>query len=122
MKVHKIHNKVFDFYVYWIDGTPEEAEKWLESKWVNHDRCLKNIQWISMYWKFNIIYMGDRSDYVLLHECIHTIQHILEKEIWIPTWYSNTEVLAYNVDWLYRSIMYRYLKARWNDKYKCYRV
>jgi hypothetical protein len=54
-----------------------------------------------------------------MHECIHIIQHTLDDK-WITTWLENTEVLAYNVDWLYRKLMYKYHKLKKDDRYKNY--
>jgi hypothetical protein len=66
------------------------------------------------------IYLWDKSDFVLLHEIIHIVQAILNSK-WIDTWYSNTEILAYNVDWCFKNLLYKYYKLIWNDKYKNYR-
>ena len=122
MKIHKIHNEVFDYQVFWLEGTPSEAEEWVDKKRIDRDDiCFHDIQGISLHDKLDVIYIKDFSDFVILHECIHCIQHILEKQIWVNTSYSNTEVLAYNVDWLYRKILYKYHKGKWNEKYKTYK-
>lgn len=121
MDIIKVKNEVFDFDVEWIiaDDT-KEAIEYVENNWVEL-WDLWNAQWFTSYKgnSLSYLYLNDRSDYILIHECIHIIQWILARK-WVSTDYENTEVLAYNVDWLYRSLLYKYYKKNKNDKYKLY--
>jgi len=120
MKILKIKNEVLAYDVVWIiSEDKKKVSEYLEKQWVGNE-SLDMSQWIT-YIEDGIAYLHltDRSDYVLLHECIHIIQGLLHRK-WIDTGYSNTEILAYNVDWLYRKLLYSYYKYKKNDKYKNY--
>lgn len=120
MKEIKINNNVFQFDVVWIVWEPKEFIDYMDKKWV--EIWLECIDWITHIWNnyTAYLYLSDISDYVLLHECIHIIQHIMHNK-WISTGLENTEVLAYNVDWLYRMLLMNYYKWKKNDKWKTYK-
>lgn len=50
------------------------------------------------------IYIKTLTHRVIVHECIHIAQWILNYK-WIKTGYENTEVLAYVTDWIYNEIL-----------------
>ena len=111
MKILKIENEVFEYHIYWIlSEDKKEVSEYLLTEWIDSEK-LDMSQWYT--------YITDRSDYIILHECIHIIQWLLDKK-WIETGYKNTEVLAYNVDWAYRKLLKAYYKYKWNDKWKTY--
>ena len=115
MKKILVNNNVFWFNVEWILWTAEEFVKFMQGK--NFEISLHDTYDGSTYIDSPAnayLYLKDVSDDVLLHECIHIIQHILQDK-WITTWMENTEVLAYNVDWLYRQLLLQYYKLK-NDK------
>ena len=120
MKEISIYNNVFQFKVIWIIWEPEEFIDYMDKKWLSI--WLDCVDWITHIWNNNTayLYLNDISDFVLLHECIHIIQHIFHDK-WITTWMENTEVLAYNVDWLYRMLLMNYHKWKGNDKWKTYK-
>lgn len=119
-KVYKINNNVFWFDVIYLDMSESDAIEWIIKNRPDYEiPDLKD--WLTYIdWAEVIIHLSDVSDYVLLHECIHAIQWVLYRK-WIDTSYDNTEVLAYNVDWLFRQILLRHHKSRWNEKWKTYR-
>ena len=122
MKILIIKNEVFDFNVEWIlTEDIQEAIDYVENKaWIILWDIL-HAQWFTSYEGSSVsyLYLKDRSDYILLHECIHIVQGVLARK-WIDTGYENTEVLAYNVDWLYRKLLHAYYKHKKNKKYKNY--
>lgn len=120
MKILTIKNDVFAYDVNFIlSDDKKEVSEYLIKKWLD-DELLDMSQWYTYITdSVAYLYLTDRSDYVLLHECIHIIQWLLARK-WIDTSYNNTEVLAYNTDWLYRNLLLAYYKYKKNDKYKNY--
>ena len=120
MKILKIVNEVFEFNVEWLlSDDINEISEYLWSKWMEYTHNEKH--WgITRIWNYTVyLYLPDKSDYILVHECIHAIQGVLDSK-GIDTGYENTEVLAYNVDWLYRKLLHSYYKHKKNKKYKDY--
>lgn len=119
MKQLKIKNEVFGFEVIRLLWDKEEVRHYLISNWLTTSQL--DIAWGYTVLEQNkaYLYLDDKSDYILLHECIHIIQGLFHR-IGIETGYWNTEVLAYNTDWLYRKLLLSYYKYKKNDKYKNY--
>jgi len=120
MKQIKVNNNVFWFNVFWFIWDRQEFVDYMLKNWFDWNR----LEWTDgiTYIRNNnaFLYLNAVCDYVLLHECIHIIQDILNNKL-ISTWIENTEVLAYNVDWLYRQLLLRYYKWKWNEKWKSYK-
>jgi hypothetical protein len=88
-----IHNETFDF-----DVT-------LTNKKKHFPYDIPDCQWITRIERdCAYIYLKDYTHRVLVHECIHVAQWILDKK-WIKTGIKNTEVLAYVTDWIYNEFL-----------------
>lgn len=122
MKVIKLQNKVFLYDVYWIitDDKNKLSEYMLENE-IDID-IHEHYKWFTFHrGAISYLYLDDRSDYVLLHECVHIVQVMMWFK-WITTWLENTEVLAYNVEWLYKNLLYEYYKHKKDDRHKNYSI
>ena len=117
--VIKIKNDVLSYDVVWFIWSKEEFYNYMIKQNIEVDIDLLN-HWFSVckccVW---YIYLHDKSDYILVHEIVHIVQWILDDK-WINTWFDNTEILAYNIDWCFRKLMYKYFKLIWDMRYKNY--
>lgn len=115
----KVKNETFAYDVIWFVWEKEEFVEYMVKQNIEVDYNMLN-HWFSYIDNcIGYIYLDDKSDYVLIHEIIHIVQWILNNKM-IDTWYANTEVLAYNVDWLYRKLLYHYYKKKSDDRFKNY--